>query len=72
MMAFRVPAARRWGLTSFRSFATEPTKKKTIGMLAKEISLKNKTVLVRADLNLPRSKSDGSIIDDTRAKAVRI
>lgn len=46
--------------------------KKTIQQLAKEIDLKNKPVLVRADLNLPRSKEDGSIMDDTRARAVRM
>lgn len=72
MLAFRLPASRRLALTSFRTFASStPTKKKTIQQLASEISLKNVPVLVRADLNLPRSKEDGSIVDDTRARAVR-
>lgn len=72
-MACRLPASRRWALASLRTFAatSAPTKKKTIQQLAKEISLKNVPVLVRADLNLPRSKEDGSIVDDTRARAVR-
>eukprot|EP00904_Undaria_pinnatifida_P012686 jgi/Undpi1/8548/HiC_scaffold_25.g11013.m1 len=72
MMACRLPASRRWALASLRTFAatSAPTKKKTIQQLAKEISLKNVPVLVRADLNLPRSKEDGSIVDDTRARAV--
>lgn len=71
MFAFRGPATRRWTLASFRTFASDvPTKKKTIQQLAKEISLKNQPVLVRADLNLPRSKEDGRITDDTRARAV--
>lgn len=61
----------RWGL-GLRTFSdVQPTKKKTIQQLATEISLKNQPVLVRADLNLPRSKEDGSIVDDTRARAVR-
>lgn len=73
MLAFRAPVARRWALSSLRTFASDaPSKKKTIQQLAKEISLKNKAVLVRADLNLPRSKEDGSIVDDTRARAVRV
>lgn len=72
MLAFRVPASCRLALTPLRTFASStPTKKKTIQQLAKEISLKNVPVLVRADLNLPRSKEDGSIVDDTRARAVR-
>lgn len=62
--------ARYWSLAPMRSIASAP--KKTIQQLAKEIDLKNKPVLVRADLNLPRSKEDGSITDDTRARAVRI
>lgn len=62
----------RWGL-GLRTFSdVQPTKKKTIQQLAKEISLKNQPVLVRADLNLPRSKEDGSIVDDTRARAVSV
>lgn len=71
MLAFRVPASRRWALASLRTFASSTPTKKTIQQLAKEISLKNVPVLVRADLNLPRSKEDGSIVDDTRARAVR-
>eukprot|EP00903_Cladosiphon_okamuranus_P008584 g8234.t1 len=76
MLAFRTASRSvaapicRWGL-GFRSFSdVQPSKKKTIKQLAKEISLKNQPVLVRADLNLPRSKEDGSIVDDTRARAV--
>ncbi|CAM9117070.1 unnamed protein product [Ectocarpus sp. 8 AP-2014] len=63
--------SRRWAaqgvVTCSRSFSV---KKKTIQDLAKEVSLRGKPVLVRADLNLPRSKEDGSITDDTRARAV--
>ena len=77
MLAFRSASRsvaapiRQWGLGS-RAFSDVPTKKKTIQQLAKEISLKNQPVLVRADLNLPRSKEDGSIVDDTRARAVSV
>ncbi|CBN73855.1 phosphoglycerate kinase [Ectocarpus siliculosus] len=64
--------SRRWAaqgvVTCSRSFSVK--KKKTIQDLAKEVSLRGKPVLVRADLNLPRSKEDGSITDDTRARAV--
>lgn len=56
------------GLRAFGDL--KPTKKKTIKQLASEISLKGQPVLVRADLNLPRNKEDGSIVDDTRARAV--
>lgn len=75
MLAFRsasrsVAPICRWGLG--RTFSDVPTKKKTIQQLAKEISLKNQPVLVRADLNLPRNKEDGSIVDDTRARAVSV
>ena len=70
MLTFRVLASRRWALASLRTFASSVPTKKTIQQLAKEISLKNVPVLVRADLNLPRSKEDGSIVDDTRARAV--
>lgn len=65
--------SRRWVaqgvVTCSRSFSVVK-KKKTIQDLAKEVSLRGKPVLVRADLNLPRSKEDGSITDDTRARAV--
>ncbi len=77
MLAFRsasrsvVAPVCRWGLGT-RTLSSTPTKKKTIQQLAKEISLKNQAVLVRADLNLPRSKEDGSIVDDTRARAVSV
>ena len=77
MLAFRSASRSvtapicRWGL-GLRAFSDVPTKKKTIQQLAKEISLKNQPVLVRADLNLPRSKEDGSIVDDTRARAVSV
>ncbi|CAN0033152.1 unnamed protein product, partial [Ectocarpus sp. 12 AP-2014] len=64
--------SRRWAAEGVvicsRSFSVK--KKKTIQDLAKEVSLRGKPVLVRADLNLPRSKEDGSITDDTRARAV--
>lgn len=63
-------SARYWSLAPMCFLSSAP--KKTIQQLAKEIDLKNKPVLVRADLNLPRSKEDGSIMDDTRARAVRM
>lgn len=72
MLTFRTTVPRHtcdWLLASMR-FISAASTKKTIQQLAKEISLKNKPVLVRADLNLPRSKEDGSITDDTRARAV--
>lgn len=74
MFAFRSTTAltARAALGPLRSFSAAPSKKKTIQQLAKEISLKNQPVLVRADLNLPRSKEDGSILDDTRARAVSV
>lgn len=75
MLAFRSATActaARAALGPLRTFSAVPAKKKTIQQLAKEISLKNQPVLVRADLNLPRNKEDGSIVDDTRARAVRV
>ncbi|CAM9242889.1 unnamed protein product [Hapterophycus canaliculatus] len=61
---------RRWALASSRTLSAVPTKKKTIQQLARETSLKGQAVLVRADLNLPRNKETGEIVDDTRARAV--
>mmetsp|Transcript_36067 Transcript_36067/g.36752 ORF Transcript_36067/g.36752 Transcript_36067/m.36752 type:complete len:431 (-) Transcript_36067:100-1392(-) len=42
--------------------------KKTIEQLAKNISLKDAKVLVRVDFNVPQSKTDGQITDDTRIR----
>jgi len=55
--------------TSFRRcLSTAPPRKDTLRALSGRIDLKGRTVLVRADLNLPLSKGDGpvTIIDATR------
>lgn len=71
MMARHSSALFRLGSAAVRAFSSEPKiTKKTLPQLAKEIDLRGKPVLVRADLNLPRSKEDGTITDDTRARAV--
>ncbi|CAM9113000.1 unnamed protein product [Choristocarpus tenellus] len=44
--------------------------KKTLQQLAASVPLKDRPVLVRADLNVPRSKEDGTVTDDTRIRAV--
>lgn len=77
MMTLRFAAAtRRIGRVSWRNIESDAkaatNRKKTIQQLATEIDLRGKSVLVRADLNLPRSKEDGTITDDTRARAVSI
>jgi phosphoglycerate kinase len=53
-----------------RSFRTSAPSnyKKTIEQLAKTVSLKDAKVLVRVDFNVPQSKTDGSITDDTRIR----
>lgn len=75
MLPYRFAAIRPLSLAARRNIASNVTvtkakSKKTIQQLAKEIDLSGKSVLVRADLNLPRSKEDGSVTDDTRARAV--
>lgn len=75
-MALRCASTRGIGRVPWRFFSSDVTagtnRKKTIQQLATEIDLRGKAVLVRADLNLPRSKEDGTITDDTRARAVSI
>lgn len=59
-------------LLSSRSFGQVACRgyKKTIEQLSKEhpTLLKNANVLVRVDFNVPQSKTDGSITDDTRIR----
>lgn len=72
-MSSHALGARRVATLALRSFSSSVlVRKKTLPQLAKEVNLSGKPVLVRADLNLPRSKKDGTITDDTRARAVRI
>lgn len=71
LMYFRFSVRKHTAFAALRKFSSDPkVAKKTLPQLVKEVDVRGKPVLLRADLNLPRSKEDGSITDDTRARAV--